>query len=224
MTGASSLRVWWGHGVLTPRALDGPVVLFLSAKGAAGIPAPSSPPQAGKLTIEAAPTAGVAVTHPIFTRDRFTWTAYLLLCYFSHVQALLGPSLPFLRAELGLGYLAGSLHLSAFAVGMALTGLLGEGVVRRPGFRRALWSGAAGMGVAIMLVAAGGHVAVAIAGSALVGALGTDLVTAQQASLSLSTARGGGLRSGRASGNTLRSALSARYSLSGTIATWSASR
>ena len=39
-----------------------------------------------------------------FTRDRFTWLAYLALAYFAYVQATLGPLMPFLRDELGMSY------------------------------------------------------------------------------------------------------------------------
>ena len=61
-----------------------------------------------------------------FVRDRFTWLAYLLLASFTLLQAILGPLMPFLRAELHLSYTLGGLHLSAFAAGMVLAGLTGD--------------------------------------------------------------------------------------------------
>ena len=52
-----------------------------------------------------------------FTRDRFTWLAYLLLAFYTFLEAALGPLMPFLRAELALNYTCGGLHFSAFALG-----------------------------------------------------------------------------------------------------------
>lgn len=124
-----------------------------------------------------------APTRPGFTRDRFTWAAYLLLGYFAYMESLLGPLMPFLRAELNLNYAIGSLHVSAFAVGMVLIGLLGDALVRRLGSRLALWGGAAGMAVGAAGLALAGHPALTIAASGLMGTLGTLLLVTQQASL-----------------------------------------
>jgi hypothetical protein len=41
-------------------------------------------------------------TNAPFVRDRFTWLAYLMLAYFSYLQAAPGPLMPFLRDELHL--------------------------------------------------------------------------------------------------------------------------
>ena len=52
--------------------------------------------------------------------------------------------MPFLRAELGIGYAVASLHFSAFAIGAIAIGLTGERWLRRLGRRRALWGGIGG--------------------------------------------------------------------------------
>ena len=58
----------------------------------------------------------------LFIRDRFTWLAYFMLAYYSYNFTLLGPLMPFLRSELDLSYTVTGLHLSTFALGMAMAG------------------------------------------------------------------------------------------------------
>src|SRR5689334_14698992 len=70
-------------------------------------------------------------------RDEATWAAYGLLTVYTFFLALIGPLLPYLRTELDLSYTAGALHTSAFASGVIVSGLLGEGVIERFGRRRA---------------------------------------------------------------------------------------
>ncbi len=77
-----------------------------------------------------------------FVRDPITWTAYGLVGYFAFTRTVLGPIMPFLREEQGLGYAAASLHFSGFALGGVLVGLLGDRVLGRWGRREALWGGA----------------------------------------------------------------------------------
>jgi MFS family permease len=59
-----------------------------------------------------------------YRRDAFTWTAFGALFAFGYLNALLGPSLPYLRAAEGIPYLVGALHQAAFAVGGGLAGAL----------------------------------------------------------------------------------------------------
>lgn len=68
---------------------------------------------------------GVRRVSAPFLRDRTTWLAYLLLAYIAFLPSTLGPAMPFLRAELGLSYTLGALHISIMALGMALAGLVG---------------------------------------------------------------------------------------------------
>ena len=121
---------------------------------------------------------------PRFQRDRFTWLAYLMLAYFAYQQATLGPLMPFLRDELHLSYTVGGLHLSAFALGMVLAGLLGDALVQRWGRRRVFWGGGAGLALGSLLFVSGHHPALTIASALLMGAPGTLLLIEVQATLS----------------------------------------
>ena len=60
-------------------------------------------------------------------RDKTTLAACGLVTVYVFFFALIGPLLPHLRTELGLGYAAGAFHASAFAAGVIVSGLLGEG-------------------------------------------------------------------------------------------------
>src|SRR5689334_20461983 len=84
--------------------------------------------------------------------DRFTWLAYGMLGYYSYMQVSLGPSMPFLRAEHKLNYTEGSLHLSAFAIGMIVAGLVTDRLERRLGRYLVWWGGALGMGLGTLLL------------------------------------------------------------------------
>lgn len=122
-------------------------------------------------------------TPSIFVRDRFTWTAYLLLGYFAYLQGVQGPLMPFLRAELGLSYVVGSLHISAAAAGMLLIGLFGDRVVQALGMRNALWGGAIGISLGALGLIAGSHVAITLLATASMGTIGSLLLVAQQTAL-----------------------------------------
>ena len=118
-----------------------------------------------------------------FKRTRFTWLAYGMLAYFAYSQSALGPIMPFLRRELGLSYTVGGLHASAFALGMVLVGLFGDGVIRRLGQRRAFWGGGAGMAVGTLFLATGQNAFVTIFGALVMGTLGTLLFVMVQTTL-----------------------------------------
>lgn len=81
---------------------------------------------------------------PAMRRDAATWYGYLLLGFFTYLLNIQGNLLPFLRAELELGYRAAALHSSAIALGMILVGLVGERLIRRLGRARGLAFGSAG--------------------------------------------------------------------------------
>ncbi len=118
-----------------------------------------------------------------FKRTRFTWLAYGMLAYFAYSQSALGPIMPFLRRELNLSYTVGGLHASAFALGMVLVGLFGDGVVQRFGQRRAFWGGGAGMAAGTLLLAGGQSPVVTVLGSLVMGTLGTLLFVMVQTTL-----------------------------------------
>ena len=90
-----------------------------------------------------------------YVRTSFTWLAYLMVGYFSSIESMLGPTLPLLQQQLGLSYTVVSLHFTAFALGIILTGIAGDRVIGRWGRRATLWSGAAGMVIGEMLIAVG---------------------------------------------------------------------
>ncbi len=118
-----------------------------------------------------------------FVRTRFTWLAYLMLGYFAYLQAALGPLMPFLRGELHLSYVVGSLHVSAFALGMILAGSFSDGVARRVGRRVAFWLGGTGMAVGTLCLALGITVVLTIASAFVMGTFGSLLVVIIQATL-----------------------------------------
>lgn len=96
----------------------------------------------------------------------------------------MGPAMPFLRSQLGIGYAVGSLHFSAFAAGAIFSGLTGERWVRRFGRGAALWGGIGGMVLGAMLIAFSPSVVGTICGALLMGAFGTISLMANQAVLS----------------------------------------
>jgi MFS family permease len=119
-----------------------------------------------------------------YRRDRRTWAAYLLLGLFAYLETSLGPAMPFIRAQLGLGYAEASLNFSAFATGAISVGLTGEMWLRRLGRNRALWGGMAGMIVGVLLVAFSPSLAGTILGAFVMGSFGTVSLIANQAVLS----------------------------------------
>jgi fucose permease len=126
----------------------------------------------------------VVTSHP-FVRTRSTWLAYLLTGYFLYLQASLGPLMPLLRDELGVGYAAASLHFSAFALGVLVMGLLGDRLSGAFGRRFTVWGGGFGMAVGALLLAAGPVIAAAtLTGTLLMGLCGSLLLMGLQAALS----------------------------------------
>jgi MFS family permease len=124
------------------------------------------------------PNPPVGLTH-----TRATWAAYLLLGLFAYLETAVGPSMPFLRADLGLDYTVASLHFTAFAAGGAVAGLTAEHLVRQCGRARLLWGGIAGMTAGAALLATSPTVAGTITGIFAMGALGTLFLVTDQASL-----------------------------------------
>ena len=120
----------------------------------------------------------------VFVRDRFTWLAYLMLAYFAYAQAIIGPLMPFLRAELKLNYTTAGLHGSLFALGMIVAGLSGDRLARQWGRRVVFWGGGAGMAAGAVILAGGDRVLLTLAGALLMGGLGSFLLVMIQASLS----------------------------------------
>ncbi len=118
-----------------------------------------------------------------FVRDDVTWLCYLVLAYFAYQQAALGPLMPFLREELGLGYVEAGIAFAAFALGSVTVGFLGNPIARRWGRRAATWAGAAGMAPGVILLVASRQPVLVVAGVVVMGLFGVTLLVTDQAVL-----------------------------------------
>ena len=110
--------------------------------------------------------------------------AYGLVGYFAFMETSLGPAMPFLRGELGLGYAAASLHFSAFALGGVLIGFLGDRVLGRWGRRAGLWGGAAGMAAGALCLISSPTVLGTVPAAFAMGLCGALLLVTAEALLS----------------------------------------
>lgn len=119
-----------------------------------------------------------------FTRQRLTWLAYWMLSYYTFQAAMLGPLLPFLRAELDLNYTLAGLHLSAISFGIILSGLSAERLARAGGRRATLWGGAAGLAAGALALALGRWLPLTLAGVFCMGYFGALVQVMIQAILS----------------------------------------
>lgn len=119
----------------------------------------------------------------VYVRDRFTWLAYLMLAFYSYLQAILGPLMPFLRDELHLSYSAGALHSSAMAIGMVMSGFMADVAARRWGRPRVFWGGGAGMALGALVLAVGVHPVITVTGAWMMGFVGTFLIIIVQSGL-----------------------------------------
>ena len=118
------------------------------------------------------------------TRYRVTWATYGLVGYFAYLETVLGPLMPFLRAERNLSYTVASLHFSAFASGGVLVGVIGERFETRWGRFVTLWGGGAGMAAGALLLTAASSAAGTILGAFVMGFFGTLLLITTQTILS----------------------------------------
>ena len=88
-------------------------------------------------------------------RNRVTWLAYLMLAYIAISQSILGPLMPFLRSELSLNYTLGGLLPAAIAMGLIVSGLIGDRLARRLGRRIVFWGGSIGLVLSVVMLARG---------------------------------------------------------------------
>ena len=112
------------------------------------------------------------MTQP-FRRDRFTLLMYCLLAFYSYFINGFGPITPFLKDELSLSYTVSSLHYTAFAAGILGAGLGGAALVRRIGRMPALWAGAGGLSVGVVLLLIGRTPFLTIGESFVIGLIGS---------------------------------------------------
>jgi MFS family permease len=109
-----------------------------------------------------------------FQRDRLTWLAYAMLAYIGLTQSMLGPIMPFLRSELDLEYTWAGFLSAAMAVGLILSGLLGDGFARRWGRQKVFWSGGLGLAGGAVLLGLSHNFELALGASLAIG-LGSSL-------------------------------------------------
>jgi MFS family permease len=108
-----------------------------------------------------------------YRRNAFTWTAFGALFAFGYLNAVLGPSLPYLRSVEGISYVVGAFHQVAFALGGGLAGLLSARDRVPAGRRTVIAGGIAGAGLAGLAVGYGDTAPITIAGAFLMGLLAT---------------------------------------------------
>ena len=119
-----------------------------------------------------------------YVRDRFTWLGYLMLAYYAYMQAALGPVMVFLGPELRMSDTLSGLHLSAFALGMIVAGLLADRAAHRFGRARVFWVGGGGMALAAILLIVVRTPAMTVPAALLMGMIGSFLLVMVQAALS----------------------------------------
>lgn len=73
-----------------------------------------------------------------FVRDPQTLAVYALLAVLTSGYGIIGPLMPFLRADLGLSFTEGSYHTVALAIGTNIVGLFGQRIVLALGRRGAV--------------------------------------------------------------------------------------
>ncbi|WP_394830386.1 MFS transporter [Pendulispora rubella] len=109
---------------------------------------------------------------PLVTRGPVTWLMYAGLGYFNYLTCAMGPALPLLRGELAISYTVSSLHFTALAVGLILSGSLADRAMGKLGRRVTFWLGIAGLAGAGLIIASGTHAAVTIGGGLAMGIFG----------------------------------------------------
>lgn len=110
-------------------------------------------------------------------RTSETWLVYLLLSLYVYMLNLPGPITGYLRQEFQLTYTESSLHFSAFAAGVLVTGLLAGPLIRKLAPWRVMAIGSLGLGVGGLILAWGRHPALTIFGLFLMGCLGTWILS-----------------------------------------------
>ncbi len=118
-----------------------------------------------------------------FVRDRTTLVLYAALGAFGALQVVPSLATPALREEFGYSYGLSSAHLSLYAAGSILPGLVGAAATRRYGRRAVLVVGLLGFALGVGLLTAGRTPWATLGASLLAGALGTLVLVAVQAGL-----------------------------------------
>src|SRR5512135_843476 len=109
---------------------------------------------------------------------------YLALAFYAYFLNILGPITPFLKNELSLSYTVSSLHFTGFALGIIIIGLGGHLFIRYFGRRKALWIGAAGLSLGVVLLVLGRSPLITIGASFLMGLVGSLILAIVPSALS----------------------------------------
>jgi MFS family permease len=109
-----------------------------------------------------------------YRRDRLTWAAFGALFAFGFMNAVLGPSLPYIRADQDISYLVAALHQAAYALGGGLAGLLATRDRGSPSRATVIAAGLIGGGLAGLARGYGGTPAITITAAFLMSLLGTS--------------------------------------------------
>lgn len=133
--------------------------------------------------ISTAKTKDKAIVPVLYRRDRVTWLSFLLLGTYSYLQAAPGPLMPFVQETFHFNQTIASLHLSLFAFGMILAGVVGKQAILRWSRWQLLWGGGTGMAVGALLFASGWHPVVTLFSTFVMGFFGSLLFVALQAIL-----------------------------------------
>lgn len=118
-------------------------------------------------------------------RSPALWALYVLLGLFAFVQNMIGPAVPFLRKEFDLDYSTAALHMSAFALGQMVSGLLAPKVIQRLGLRRAIWLGILGIFIGLTGLILAPVPAVSLVSILVMSLTGTLTLSGTQASVSM---------------------------------------
>ncbi|XYH97356.1 MFS transporter [Sorangium sp. So ce1128] len=119
-----------------------------------------------------------------FKRTTLVWTLYILCGLYTFVQTMIGPIIPYLRNEFSLDYTFAALHISAFAVGMIVSGLIAPRLLRFIGMMRALWLGMGGILVGLTGLVLAPHPIFSLGSIFFMSVTGTIAPTVIQAGLS----------------------------------------
>ena len=131
------------------------------------------------------PVETLAPAHPParFVRDRTTQLLYAALCAFGALQTVPSLATPALRDEFGYGYGLSSAHLSVFAAGSVVAGLVGARLARRMGRTPLLVVGLLGFAAGAALLTAGRAPWATLGACLVAGGVGTLVLVAVQAGL-----------------------------------------
>ena len=111
-----------------------------------------------------------------FRRDRVTWGSYVMLALLTLQVTLIGPIMPFLRAEMGLSYAEGALHTSVFAIGMMVSGFICGPVERRLGRKAAVSLSALSLAAGFSCIVLAPAASVSIIAAGFMGLVGSMVV------------------------------------------------